>query len=245
MRRTLFGAVTVSALLSAASLNTASAADIGVPGKAPPGPPPAYDWTGFYLEVHGGYAAGWPEFDVPPATGSIGNTWRASGGFGGGAIGYNYEFGASHIVAGLQAEWNGSSIKGNTVDNIPGLLAAHTATLNEFGSVDARLGFALVGFPWDKILLYMIGGVAFGDPNQTATKGGASFSFSGGDSTGWDFGAGLEFAVTQNWTVRGEYRQYNFSKTSLSAGGFLAAPFSPFGTQETVQTGRAGIAYKF
>ena len=245
MRRTLFGAVIVSALLSAASPNAASAADMGVPGKAPPGPPPAYDWTGFYVEIHGGYAAGWPEFDVPPATGSIGNTWHASGGFGGGAVGYNYEFGASHIVAGLQAEWNASSIKGSTTDSIPGLAAAHTATLNEFGSVDARIGWALVGFPWDKINLYMIGGVAFGDPSQTVSKGGTSVTFSGGESTGWDFGAGLEFAITEHWTWRGEYRQYNFPKASISANAVVTGVNAPFGTQETVQTGRAGIAYKF
>jgi len=223
---------------------------MGMPGKAPPAAaaPPAYDWTGFYLEVHGGYAAGWPEFDVPPATTSIGNTWNANGGFGGGAAGYNYEFGASHIVAGLQVEWNGSSIKGTTVDNIPGLGATHTATLDEFGSVDARIGWALVGFPWDKILLYVIGGVAFGDPQQTISKAGTTLSFSGGESTGWDFGAGLEFAITQNWTWRGEYRMYNFPKTDPNFTCGCTPPFAaflPFGAQETVHTGRLGIAYKF
>ena len=243
MRRALFGAIVVSGLISAASLGTA--ADLGVKAPPTPAPPPAYDWTGFYLEAHGGYAVGWPEFDVPPSTGSIGNTWSATGGFGGGAIGFNYEFGASHIVAGLQAEWNGSSINGSTVDNIPGLGLNHTASLNEFGSVDARIGWALVGFPWDKILLYMIGGVAFGDPSQTIAKGATSITFSGGESPGWDFGAGLEFAITQNWTFRGEYRQYNFSKASFGANALVAPVAASFGTQETVQTGRAGIAYKF
>lgn len=210
--------------------------------KAPmPAAPPAYDWTGFYLEVHGGYGFSWAQFNLPAAAGNIGQSWQTDGGFGGGGGGFNYEFGASHIVAGLEAEWNASSLKGSSKDlTLAGV--NHTATVDEFGSVDGRLGVALVGFPWDKILLYIVGGVAFGDPQQTVSNARTTISIAGGESTGWDFGAGLEFALSKNWTARGEWRMYNFPSTSFAANTVVAFPF---GTETTVNIARGGFGYKF
>ena len=236
MKRILLGSVCVSALLLAPPLLTAQAADMGV--KPPPAPPAEYNWTGFYIGVQGGYAAGWSEYDT--ATPYLANAFFGGGGFGGGTVGFNYEFGATHVVAGVEGEFNGASITGSNVDVFGN---SHSTSLHEFGSVDLRLGWALTGFAWDRMYLYMVGGAAFGDPNQTfKTPSGLSTSFSSGDSTGWDFGAGVEYAVTANWTVRGEWRMYDFGSASFSPNTIIPVQH---GSKDTINTGRLGVAYKF
>jgi len=244
MKRILIGAVCVAAMLWTAPLRTANAADLGL--KAPPAPPPpAYDWTGFYVGAQAGFGWGSPEFDVAGTAPSyLQNFWYSDGGFGGGMIGGNYEFGKSHIVLGLQGDFNGGSLKGSNTDIVYG--AGHTAKLSEFGTGNARLGFALVGTGWDRMLLYVLGGAAYGNPSQTLTKGAVSYNIGGGDKNGWDFGSGVELALTNNWTVRGEWRMYWFTTQSFAPGVFPGTGITTTaGTKETVNTASAGVAYKF
>jgi outer membrane immunogenic protein len=270
MKRILCGAVFVSAILLAAPFSSARAADLGVKVPAPPPPPPAYSWTGFYVGGQGGFAWAYPDLTIDSGLLTQQSTsFSNQGGFGGGLIGAQYEFGWTHIVAGIEAEYNGGSIKGNATSTIQGLTAAggpltvtlaQSATLNSFGSVDGRLGVALVGFGFDHMLLYITGGVAFGDPKQTATAissvgaaapafvAGTTATFGGGDKTGWDFGAGIDYWLTTNWIVRGEWRMYNFPSLSVSVpGGLVAAgpAAAALNTSETVNVARAGIIYKF
>ena len=55
MKFASFGRIAVTALLIAAPLGVASAADM--PVKAPrPAPPPAFDWNGFYVGAYAGVA---------------------------------------------------------------------------------------------------------------------------------------------------------------------------------------------
>ena len=242
MKRISLGAGFVAALVCAASLHTAQAADLGV--KAPPAAPPAYDWTGFYVGAQGGYGFGEPEFDL--TTPYLQDAWRADGGFGGGTIGAQYEFGATHFVVGVEGEYNAGELKGSTTDTLipPN---NHSATVTNFGSIDAKVGFALVGTPWDHMLLYMSGGAAFGNPEQTFSfkTTSPSVSLPGGEKVGWSFGSGIDMYLTTNWIVRGEWRMYDFGIESLGAGRIPGFPATTAGTHETVNTARAGVIYKF
>ena len=79
------------------SLTTAaSAADLAARPytKAPP-LSPAINWSGFYIGAMGGYA-----FDSDNG-----------GGFGGGTIGYNWQFPGSQFVFGIEIDAAGASIK--------------------------------------------------------------------------------------------------------------------------------------
>lgn len=242
MKRISLGAVCGAAVLCAASLHTAKAADLGV--KAPPAPPPAYDWSGFYVGAQGGYGFGEPEFDL--TTPNLQDAWRADGGFGGGTIGAQYEFGATHFLLGLEGEYNAGHLHGTTTDTLAPA-NNHSATVNSFGSIDAKIGFALVGTPWDHMLLYISGGAGFGDPQQTFTfKGtGPSVSIDGGEKVGWSFGSGIDMYLTTNWIVRGEWRMYDFGIKSFGTGTIPGFAGTTSATHETVNTARAGIIYKF
>ena len=68
-------------------------------------------------------------------------------------------------------------------------------------------------------------------------------TFSGGNHTGWDIGAGLEYAITDNWTIRGEYRHYDFGSVSTLPDGVVLGLVH--NQKDTLDTGRVGFAYKF
>jgi len=244
-RISLVGAVCVSAVLFAAPWGTANAADLAV--KAP-APPPDYNWTGLYGGAQGGYAWSYYEFDFPPTAFPVAVTqsWNSKGFAGGGVVGGQYELGASHIVVGVEGEWNGSDLKSKNNADVLGFI--HNASLDSFGSANAKLGWALVGFPWSRSLLYVVGGAAWGDPKQTImTPAGVSATFNGGERSGWDFGSGIDFAMTQNWILRGEWRMYGFNGSTVAPGKPFSTAFgsNSASTHDTVNLARAGILYKF
>jgi outer membrane immunogenic protein len=65
---------------------------------------------------------------------------------------------------------------------------------------------------------------------------------------GWTVGGGLEYAVTNNWSVRAEYRYTDFGHSTIFANSFIT-PFGASGaffnrhfTENRVQV---GFSYKF
>lgn len=199
------------------------------PVMAPP-PPPVFTWTGLYATLQVGGA-----WDPTNLTANAGwNTgFGESGVFGGLNVGLNYQMNA--FVLGLQAEYNFAGITGSTFAYPLGV----TASIRQFGSVDGRLGYA-----FDRLLVYAIGGFAYGDLRHTIVPAGLfplSFAHNG---YGWDVGGGLEYALTDNITARVEYRYYNWGTQGFSESvGVLGFPFHTI--KETLQTARVGLTYKF
>ncbi len=140
----------------------------------------------------------------------LGTAFRASisnsGVFGGGFAGYNYQIGS--FVLGLQGEFNGSGVTGSKFD--PAFDETINARQAWLASVDGRLGYS-----FNQFLVYAIGGVAFSELKHNYINWlGADFGFSN-TRTGFDVGGGVEYAFTQNWTARLEYRYYNFGEIEL------------------------------
>jgi len=181
------------AALSAAT--AASAADMRArPYKAPPPAAvlsPAYNWSGFYVGAMGGY--GW-------------GTDAGSGGFGGGTVGYNWQFPGSQFVFGIEVDAAAASITDSFTENVdPGIGVLtplrQDSKINSFGSVTGRAGFAM-----DAVLLYAKGGFAWGNNKTTLTF--PEFGVSNSDShthTGYTLGGGLEYLFTPNWSAKAEY----------------------------------------
>ncbi len=222
----------------------AMAADLPV---APPPPPPAFSWTGPYVGAHvGGAVAGTTSLSGTTVTGiPVNASFNRDGVFGGLHLGYNIQAGA--FVLGLQAEYNFAGITGSTVGGL-GLGSQASSALRQFGSVDGRVGLA-----FNRWLVYAIGGFAYADQRHSITFNPAALnSLSrdyGGNEYGWDVGGGVEYALTNNWTARVEYRYYNwgskgFTDPLLNNGlGVQVVPFHS--TTETMHTIRAGLTYKF
>src|SRR5580692_7301717 len=159
VRKLLIG--TIAATLAAAGAN---AADMAAPTYAKaPVMAPAYSWSGFYIGVNGGY--GWEDPTVvltpndPNVVGSPVSpaSWTNSGGFGGGQIGYNYQF-ARQWLAGLEADIDVSGLKGSGSSAVRPFQNLTSQNVDWFGTVRGRLGW----LPTDRFLVFATGGLAYG-----------------------------------------------------------------------------------
>lgn len=190
--------------------------------KSAPLPPPvvvAYDWTGFYLgaDLGGAWAQG--QYSGPFATVNVNGDLIMGGAF----LGYNRQYGS--FVVGLEGD-----VQGLGVDRtLPGTNLR--VQQNLLASINGRLGFA-----FDRVLVYAIGGVAFSD-TKFSDDLAASYSNS---NAGFDVGGGIEYAFLPNWTLRAEYRYYDFGKVSATTARLVNFSFD-----KTDSTVRVGVAYKF
>ncbi len=199
-----------------------------------PPPPPAFTWTGVYIGGQVGYQWGTsnPNIDTGGAfvAGLPGNT--NSGVVGGGHVGYNLQ--VSQFVFGLEGDVDGSSINGG---NSSGLVAYTTREPIE-ASIRGRVGYA-----WDRILIYGTGGGAYGDFHNIYTGPGGVDSI--WDSRlGWTAGGGIEYAITNNWSVRAEYRYSDFGRVSDPLTASLGAGNTAT-THLTDNRVQVGFSYKF
>jgi outer membrane immunogenic protein len=208
-----------------------------------PPPAPVFTWTGIELGLHVGGGVDQTTVNLPPFSSSYSTT----GPFGGLHLGFNYQI-SGPIVLGLQAEYNFAGISGRT--SAPPLNYLSTG-VREFGSVDARLGWA-----FDHLLVYAIGGFAYGDINNTINFQGFAPSFLGFpvnrdfsvNRYGFDVGGGLEYNFYGNWTARAEYRYYDFGNRGFNDAGFgglVSVAIPNHTSKEIMNTGRIGLTYKF
>jgi outer membrane immunogenic protein len=180
------------------------------------------DWTGFYIgaDLGGVWAQGTATTSLPPAMLKLNGDSIMGGGF----VGYNRQYG--NFVIGLEGD-----VQGLGVDARSATLTLQRVQQSLLASINGRLGYA-----FDRFLVYAIGGVAFSDTKFTSW--GTSYSH---ENVGYDIGGGLEYAFTPNWTVRAEYRYYDFGKTTRN----VVITLFNIGFQKTDNTFRVGLAYKF
>ena len=182
---------------------TALAADLPVqlPPLAPmAGSAPIISWTGFYIGAQAGY--GWGGGAAAFGNGSSGASQvNPAGFFGGGQVGYNWEMSNGGVV-GIEGDIAGASMTGQLTTFGPTVTI--TQGVSALGSVRARLGYAM-----GRWLPYVTGGVAFAEGTRTEVAFGTSTSATNWH-TGWTAGAGLEYAIDNHWSVRGEYRYSDF-----------------------------------
>lgn len=216
-------------LLLALSLSllasSAFAADAIIPEAAP-----VFSWTGGYIGLQAGYAWGNGNIDQISGPGFVDTD--PNGFLGGVYAGYNYQM-SNNIVIGAELDVVYANVDGSgPIFLAPGVPSGFDATeeLNWSGAARLRLGYAV-----DRFLPYIAGGVAFGDVDNSSSAGGPSF---GDTFTGWTIGVGLDYAMTDNLLLRGEYRYTDFGSESF--GGLIDADVD-LKTNEV----RLGIAYKF
>jgi outer membrane immunogenic protein len=223
-------------LLCAASA-PAFAADLPS-AKAPPmytPPPPVFSWTGGYIGAQAGIQFGqtsWDRYDPTNTVFLVSETpYATNGAVGGGHIGYNFQM--SEFVIGVEGDVEGTNYNGNgaSINNS----WANTTRSNIEASIRGRVGYA-----WDHILIYGTGGVAYQNFHLAAqTPPGVFFAGDSFDRIGWTVGGGIEYAIDDNWSLRGEYRFTDYGHHDLFTG------------TENVHEGlwnnrfEAGVSYKF
>jgi outer membrane immunogenic protein len=259
MKRAL--ATSVGVLILAALPAMAADLPVRIPTKAPVMVAPVYNWTGCYLGGYvGGASAGRDvtaqDRDGYNYGGAVGPPFRYRldrSVIGGGTIGCNYQ--ADRFVFGLEGEAGYLRLRGSAFDPngpLPLDTLSSTRIGDWYGMATGR-----VGVTWDRALLYIKGGVAFVDTRvsvvDTNPAGGAVITATGGGvRTTWTVGGGLEYALSDAWSIKGEY-MYIAMRDNESACGM--ATFVAFGTPGArfcwshdlpgVHTAKFGINYHF
>jgi outer membrane immunogenic protein len=210
------------------------AADMTMRMKAP-SYAPAFSWTGTYVGANVGGV--WGSFDVNPAT-----TNNLTGGvsapgvmdannsslIGGIQAGYNWQIG--QWVVGFEQDYQFTGLKQTASFAAPaGMFLAGDSIAAKTDYLAATR--AKVGMAWDRALIYAAGGLETGEFDVTSsyvTRGpGGSPALGFTDASklhfGFNVGAGVDYAVTNNVFIGVEYRYLDLGKETYNLGAFTPA----------------------
>jgi outer membrane immunogenic protein len=200
----------------------AQSADLRQPAyKAPAYSEPAFfSWTGFYVGLNAGYGFGTSNWDAP----AVGTSPK--GVLAGLTLGYNFQTGV--WLWGIEADGDWSNMKGSATCGVD-----TCETKNDWlGTARARIGYT----GWNGWLPYITAGAAGGDIKATDVLGSASKV-----KIGWAAGAGLEYALWTNWSVKAEYLYVDLGSFDCSVCSVTGSDNVSFKSSIV----RAGINYRF
>ena len=190
---------------------------------------PVFTWTGFYVGVNAGY--GWNDNDhavVTPAGPFSPSTGEDDGGFVGGAqVGYNFQFGS--FVVGVEADLQYADLGGEACSTVNGVIFDADDSGNYFGTVRAASASRSTA-------------PSSTPPAVSLTATWARF----GDSSngGWTVGGGVEYAFTNNLTMKVEGLYVNLDQSDVRFTR-NAVVYSSNGGDNDFAVARVGLNYKF
>ena len=179
-------------------------------------------WSGLYLGANIGGGFGGTDLD------GFGNAELDTSGFEGGLLG-GYNFQVGNVVAGFETDISWTAIDGNEISSGTAFSANH----DWMSSFRVRLGYAM-----DKWMIYGTAGLALTSFDLDALGSGSQIS-SSETLTGYAIGAGAEYALTNNISLKGEALYYDFEENRFPASG------SNVTVEPDIFSVRAGITYRF
>jgi outer membrane immunogenic protein len=175
--------------------------------------PRAYNWNGVYVGAHSG--ASFDRFQ------GVGKKSRSEILLGG-QLGYNLQMGG--LVTGLEAD-----ISMNGLGKGAKRTGGTSADMRYVSTLKARAGIA-----FDRVLVYGLGGVAYG--SLKASDGLVSKEKS---KVGYVVGAGAEYGITDNLSAKLEYNYVSLGKQNFQ----FANGRTRVGVNEHLV--KAGLNYRF
>lgn len=200
-------------------------------------------WEGGYVGAHVGYGSGKVE-DINNPRSAQHDT---DGLIGGIQIGYNWQL-PSRVVFGIEADLSAADIKAKWTDSAYYGQDKHKLV----GSIRGRIGYDYDGF-----LPYLHGGLAWAKNEHTLNCGinithGTScdepFNEKKSDNvTGYVIGAGVEYAIDQSWSLKGEYAYTNYGKNRLMIEdiNFPDSPVNNRNFKSDHHSIKLGVNYRF
>jgi outer membrane immunogenic protein len=257
-------------LLSSTALTTSTAGALAAMSLSAAAAPPApYNWTGCYIGINAGGAWGHvdqsttiPNVGFPtPFTRTFSDSGSDSSFTGGGQAGCNWQA-AQYWLLGVEGDFNYAHLKRSqnfsAVFNGEDTIGRQETKLRWLATMRGRLGAT-----WNATLIYVTGGLAFGDVNSTVNaqiidpNGDSTATLSGSYSqirTGWVIGGGIEHKLTNQWSAKIEYLHFDLGSFSYNVNQtrLVGNPVSPFIPTAWTANGsmngdivRVGVNYKF
>ena len=235
-------AVAVVWIAGLAGLTPGFAADLRPPAPALQRQPAAAmmpSWAGPYVGVQAGYLSGGGVTTFP---GSDEFHFIDPTGFAGGVVaGTAMQWG--RIVGGLEGDLSFVAAKSTINTGLapdPTIAQMQTA-INWNGHVRGRLGY---GF--DRALIFAAGGLALAGVENKAFDNGAGVTAAWNDTrVGWTVGAGVDYRVAPQATVRLEYLYDNYGSQALAAQTVGVTTFAEREHKLDTHTLRAGVNWHF
>ena len=203
--------------VAALAAGPAFAADMParIPTKAPVmAPVTFYNWSGLYIGGHAGGGFGEKCFTF---AGVSEGCHDVDGWLGGGQVGYNWQNG--NIVFGVEFSGSFGKLEGDHV--ITGTVAdTYDTRVNSIFLATGRIGWAA-----DRFMIYATGGGASVRDRYRHVDAVFGTSASARDTRwGWTVGAGVEFALAQNWSLGLQYNYIDLGDRNLTFTG-TGGPF--------------------
>ncbi len=195
---------------------------------------------------------------VPAVNGAGSKKLSPDGVIGGLHAGYDWQFGS--IVAGVIGEFGALALNESSGSTVTYPCCAPTNfTVKNKVSTDWFLSFRpRVGYAFGNLLPYLTGGVSLTNlrTNFTFTDTFASASETANKTStrvGWSVGTGIEYALNNNWSLKGEYLYTDFGRSSSSGTALtaftpaIAFPTNTFSHSADLQVHaiRIGFSYRF
>lgn len=191
--------------------------------------PPVYNWSGFYVGANAGY--GWGEGHEGLDFGKFDTQGLVFGVQGG----YNMHW--QGFVVGFEVDAMLGSVDGGKDLFFKNKSASLRSSMDWAGTARIR-----AGFPVENFLIYGTGGVAFG---EWKTR----FRFDNGIDIesfrdtqfhlGWTIGAGIEYGLSKNFSVKAEYLYLDFGKEKYRVGAERTS------IDQNLNMIRLGVNYRF
>jgi len=227
---------------------------------------PTFNWTGPYIGIQFGYTRTSSDYSL-----KLGGDWNRfpivkdeiefrgrhefdENGFGlGGCAGYNYQFN-NNVVLGV-------GVAGRKLWGLDAMHKTGDFPADNVGDFDVRSSFNTtgivtfgpkVGYACGRFLPYVSGGLAFGELDASQKIFSSNFGVhevgkEGENRLGWNVAGGLQYAVTNNWSLRLEYSYSDLG--TFKYPGKADPPFRGFTTWNmatlTEHGANAGIVYTF
>lgn len=189
---------------------------------------PAFSWTGFYAGGtagigFGSFSGSEQYFGTSPIGGLYGFT-----------AGYNYQQGK--LIVGAEGDFAFGHVGSAAA---PPMGGSSTGVARDFFTARARVGYAVV----DRAIIYGTGGYAGADIRGSVSSPYSNPALALDQSSianGWTLGAGVEYAITPHFSLKGEYLYASMGNNTFFGG-----------TPVSVSSGlnlnvlRGGVNYRF
>ena len=148
-----------------------------------------------------------------------------TGAIGGAAAGYNWQM--DSLLLGVEADYSALDGKKSTTSTVTAISPYRVETSTDVDWVATLRG--RLGVAHDRSLVYVTGGLAFGEPKFTQSIVQLNFPYvqtgaSSSTKTGWVLGAGLEHALDDEWSFRLQYLHVDLGSESAGSVGICPPP---------------------